>query len=85
MNLRKLAEGQRCVMCGATGTTVLHHIRLGGNAGMGQKPPDWQGVNLCHPCHDYAHHEGRADHKLMLIAYLRQVERWLADGVLVLP
>lgn len=84
MNLRKNAQDAECSMCGRLdGTTVLHHIRAGGNAGMGTKPPDWHGVNLCHVCHDYVHHEGRADYKLQLIAYQRQWDKWLADGTVI--
>jgi hypothetical protein len=33
-------------------TTVLAHIRRGGVAGMGQKPPDLCGVHACSACHD---------------------------------
>jgi hypothetical protein len=70
------------MMCGAQGpTTILHHIRCG-NSGMGRKPPDWYGVALCFVCHSYAHGEGINDHKAMLMAYQRQIDRWLADGLL---
>lgn len=83
MSLRKAAKDQPCSMCGAESpSVVLHHIRAGGNAGMGMKPPDYHGVNLCAECHRYVHQEGRSDYKLQLIAYQRQVERWLADGVI---
>lgn len=34
-------------------TVVLAHIRRGGVAGMGQKPPDIIGVWACSNCHDY--------------------------------
>lgn len=33
-------------------TTVLAHVRRGGVAGMGQKPPDLCGVWACSACHD---------------------------------
>lgn len=49
---------------------------------MGRKPPDWYGVGLCFVCHSYAHGEGINDHKAMLMAYQRQIDRWLADGLL---
>ena len=47
MNLRKAAEGQPCILCGDTATTVLHHVRSGGNGGMGKKPPDEHGIEVC--------------------------------------
>lgn len=43
---------------GNTETTVLAHIRRGGVAGMGQKPPDTCGVWACNACHDVL--DGRA-------------------------
>lgn len=71
-------------MCGKNdGTTVLHHLRVG-TVGMGKKPPDYHGVNVCFGCQDFFHHEGISNHKLQLIAYLRQIDQWLADGLLVL-
>lgn len=33
-------------------TSIWAHIRLGGVAGMGQKPPDICGVIACSACHD---------------------------------
>lgn len=56
VNLRSLARGQPCQVwlpgCDGGGeTTVLAHIRRGGVAGMGQKPPDLCGVHACHWCH----------------------------------
>ena len=79
-SLRKAAKDQPCTMCGADdGTSVLHHVRVG-NVGMGTKPPDWLGMVLCAGCHRYVHHEGIADHKTQLLAYQRQITRWLADG-----
>ena len=58
MNLRKLARNQKCMVrlpgvCNFDETTtVLAHIRRGGVAGMGQKPPDLCGVWACSSCHD---------------------------------
>jgi hypothetical protein len=60
MNLRQFARGQDCQVriygvCNYNPeTTVLAHIRLGGVAGMGQKPPDFPGcfVFACSNCHD---------------------------------
>jgi len=56
--LRKSARGQPCLVripdvCnGNPETTVLAHIRRGGVAGTGIKPPDVCGVFACHACHD---------------------------------
>lgn len=58
MNLRKLARGQPCMVrlpsiCNFNvETTVLAHLRRGGVAGVGQKPPDLCGVWACSACHD---------------------------------
>jgi hypothetical protein len=41
-------------------TTVLAHIRRGGVAGMGQKPPDLCGVWACEACHSCI--DGRTPH-----------------------
>lgn len=79
--LRKSAQGQACSICGTeNGTTVLAHLRVGGNAGVGMKPPDWHALYACHSCHTYIDGEGRGDYKIQLIGYLRQIDRWLADG-----
>lgn len=77
MNLRKAAAGQPCTVCGVNdGTSVLHHIRVG-NVGIGRKSPDRYGITVCAACHRYFHSAGIADHKAMLIAHLRQVDRWI--------
>ena len=57
-NLRKFARGKECQLrlpgiCNFdTATTVLAHVRRGGVAGMGQKPPDICGIHSCADCHD---------------------------------
>ena len=57
MNLRKFARGKECQLrlpgiCNFdTATTVLAHVRRGGVAGMGQKPPDICGIHACFDCH----------------------------------
>lgn len=82
VNLRELANGRPCILCGRVdGTTVLHHLRVG-QSGMGQKPPDIDGVDVCAGCHAHFHGEGRADYRGQLQAHLRQIKRWLSDGVL---
>jgi len=58
VNLRRLAKGKDCQLripgvCNFNPeTTILAHIRRGGVAGMGQKPPDLVGVWSCSDCHD---------------------------------
>jgi hypothetical protein len=49
---------------------------------MGKKPADHYGIELCADCHRYVHNHGIADYKAMLIAHLRQVDRWIERGVL---
>jgi len=57
-DLRKLAKGKPCQVrlyeiCNFDSTTtVLAHIRRGGVAGAGQKPPDLCAVWACSNCHD---------------------------------
>lgn len=56
-NLRELARGQDCQVrlpgcLYSSETVVLAHLRLGGTAGVGQKPPDLCGVYACACCHD---------------------------------
>lgn len=83
IDLRKSAKGKPCVVCGQNdGTTVLHHIRVGQNGGTGLKPPDTHGIAVCSGCHAYFHGDGIKDYKTMLIAYLRQVDRWVKAGAL---
>ena len=66
MNLRKLANGKPCMVrlpgvCNFNSdTTVLAHIRRGGVAGMGKKPPDLCGLWACSDCHDVI--DGRRPH-----------------------
>jgi hypothetical protein len=57
MNLRQFARNKPCQVriygvCNySPETTVLAHLRVGGVAGMGQKPPDIAGVFACSACH----------------------------------
>lgn len=57
MNLRKFARNQDCQIriyqvCNYDPeTTIWAHYRLGGVAGMGQKPPDLCGAFACSSCH----------------------------------
>lgn len=55
--LRQSAKGMPCTLqlecCNHNcETTVLAHIRLGFNAGFGQKPPDHHALFACSNCHD---------------------------------
>lgn len=80
-DLRKAAKGKPCVICGQNdGTTVLHHIRVG-HYGIGVKPNHHSGIECCHECHSHLHGAGINDYKTMLIAHLRQVDRWINAGV----
>ena len=57
-NLRKFAQWKDCQVriygvCNHNNeTTIWAHYRLGGVAGMGQKPPDLCGSLCCSACHD---------------------------------
>jgi len=57
-NLRELARGRECQLrlpgiCSFNpDETVLAHVRRGGVAGAGQKPPNLVGIHCCAPCHD---------------------------------
>lgn len=68
VNLRKFAQGKDCQLripgvCNFNPeTTVLAHLRRGGVAGLGQKPPDLVGVHACSACHDCIDH--RTPHTL---------------------
>jgi len=83
VNLRKAARDKSCILCGHVGTTVLHHLRVD-HLGIGSKPDDVRGVDVCRDCHAHFHGPGISDYRLMLIAHLRQIDRWLADGRLKL-
>lgn len=58
-------RGFACAVCGSITNTVVAHVRLGSNAGMGRKPDDWRIVPLCDGphsnidgqlgCHDRQH------------------------------
>ena len=64
INLRDFARGKDCQLrqpgvCNFDPeTTGLAHVRRGGVAGVGQKPPDLCGIHSCSRCHDAL--DGRA-------------------------
>jgi len=67
VNLRDFARGKDCQVriyghCNYDpATTIWAHIRVGGVAGMGQKPPDLCGVLACSGCHDVIDGRTRTD------------------------
>lgn len=44
-----------CVACDAEAPIEAAHVRIAGNAGMGQKPDDLYCVALCRDCHQRQH------------------------------
>jgi len=40
-----------CCKCGSVKSIEAAHVRIGSDAGMGQKPDDWRVVSLCFACH----------------------------------
>lgn len=46
-----------CCSCGQSPACGAH-IRIGGNAGIGQKPCDSRTVPLCNECHNRQHNRG---------------------------
>jgi hypothetical protein len=83
VNLRKLANGKPCILCGAEGTTVLAHLNISGHFGKGLKANDFPwGVWLCHACHSYVDGEGRGDWKIKFRALGQQMERYLTEGII---
>ena len=96
MNLRKLAEGQDCLVripghCNFdNSTTILAHLR---NQwfGAGSKPPDILAVHACSSCHDIIDGRVKVDslelpgHLLMKYiydAYCRQILWYVKNDIL---
>jgi len=81
MNLRKFARNQECQIriyqvCNYDPeTTIWAHYRLGGIAGMGQKPPDLCGAFACSNCHDCI--DGRVKSDLTKV----QIESHMLHGM----
>lgn len=84
MNLRKQAQGQPCYLrfngCTDDASVVLCHLRIGGVAGFGQKPPDICALPACMHCHNIL--DGRTKHELtkdeVHATALRGLVQWLA-------
>lgn len=90
--LRQSAKGQSCTLqlpcCNHNcETTILAHIRLGFNAGMGQKPNDLHALFACSDCHDFIDNrtKGEIDYKDILRGHLRTLDIWVKMGLVVVP
>lgn len=84
-NLRRAAEGESCIVCGAEdGTVVLAHRNEG--KGMALKVPDFWGLDLCGCCHaeyDQGKTLSREERRAMFNDhYPKQVERWIRKKLL---
>jgi hypothetical protein len=44
---RDFVRSHACCFCGSSTNRVFAHVRIGSNAGMGEKPDDWRGTVLC--------------------------------------
>lgn len=53
---RDFVRKHACCNCGSMVNVQFAHVRIGSNAGMGQKPDDWRGVSLCMTCHTGEQH-----------------------------
>ena len=78
---RKAARGQVCMVqlpcCNHdSDTTVLHHIRGTGLGGVGRKPPDFFGVNVCSDCHMAIHRQAHTDLEHDFVR-LYELEGWM--------
>ncbi len=85
--LRRAAEGQSCVWCGAEdGTVVLAHLPswiYGQGSGVGQKTHDWLGGHLCAICHkQFDEGPYRTDTDARMKALCLTLERLFEQGVL---
>lgn len=47
-----------CVVCDAEAPIEAAHVRIGSDAGMSQKPHDYECVSLCKDCHQLQHTQG---------------------------
>lgn len=88
--LRNSARGRPCTLrlpgCDGGGeTTVLAHVRMFGNAGVGQKPSDIFAVFACAHCHDGldGRNRWRPEPVDILRALIETQTAWLTEGFLV--
>jgi hypothetical protein len=84
--LRKAAQGESCIACGAESeTTVLAHRNEG--KAMGKKlMPDYLALDLCITCHtqyDQGRTWSRDERRAFFNEnYPKQVHRWIEKGLL---
>jgi hypothetical protein len=83
-DLRKLARGQACRLrlpgcLPGNETVVLAHLRIGGIAGVGQKPVDLAGLPACEHCHSQLDGRVKSPHSKAQIHAdaLRGLCQWL--------
>lgn len=87
--LLQSAKDQPCVLCHAGRTTVSSHLRsVEFGSGTGIKCPDYFTAWLCQSCHDLV--DGRKGNlpaserrEMWLRAYLRTVQQWFEQGIVV--
>jgi hypothetical protein len=65
-------------------TVIFAHYRRFGVAGMGQKPPELIGANMCAACHDFQEKHGAGDGELLRAMIETLINRWQA-GLIRLP
>lgn len=86
--LRKAARGEQCYLrlfddsgdriCNADpGTVVLCHLRIGGVAGIGQKPDDRIAFPACSSCHDVLDKRSRRNVSTIDRDILRAWAQWV--------
>lgn len=89
-DLRKLARGKQCHLrlpgcLPGNETVVLAHLRIGGIAGMGQKPVDLAGLPCCDRCHSQLDGRAKSPHSRAQIHAdalrgLLQWQTWLVSN-----
>jgi len=86
--LLDLAEGQRCVMCGADdGTVVAAHSNLSEHGkGMGVKAHDSMHAWLCHRCHaeyDQGRKMNKAEKREFILTAIAKTyqEMWIKEMI----
>lgn len=87
MNLRKMAQGQPCMIripevCNRNAeTTVLCHLRMSGISGMGLKANDLLGAWGCSACHHYVDTHGIDGRTALLEGMARTQARLIEAGL----
>lgn len=86
--LRDAAKGESCVLCanGPDETTVLAHLPIAGEFGVGMKTDDLIGAHVCATHHAYLDGpEGRQDWRTRFLALVRTLRRLQRLGLLSVP